>query len=77
MVSIRAWQMTLAGTTVYPCGSIDTNFDPPEFSLGSTFNVVCFVEVVSRGGNTRGWAHQLGQWEPGGGQAKIFFLNST
>jgi hypothetical protein len=67
--------MTLAGTTVYPCGSTDTNFDPPEFSLGSIFNVVCFVEVVPRGGNTRRRADQLGQWEHGGGQAN--FYNST
>jgi hypothetical protein len=29
--------MTLAGNTVCPYGSIDTNFDPPQFSLGSTF----------------------------------------
>ena len=29
MVSLGAWKMTFAGNTVYPCGSIDTNFDPP------------------------------------------------
>ncbi len=29
--------MTLAGNTVYPSGSIDTNFDPPQFPLDSTF----------------------------------------
>jgi hypothetical protein len=29
MVSIGAWQMTLAGNSVYPYGLIDTNFDPP------------------------------------------------
>jgi hypothetical protein len=29
MVFIGARQRTLAGNTVYPCGSIDTNFDPP------------------------------------------------
>jgi hypothetical protein len=29
MVSLGAWNMTFAGNTVYPCGSIDTNFDPP------------------------------------------------
>ncbi len=28
MVSIGAWLMTPAGNTVYPYGSIDTNFDP-------------------------------------------------
>jgi hypothetical protein len=28
MVSLGAWLMTLAGNTVYPCGSIDANFDP-------------------------------------------------
>jgi hypothetical protein len=27
MVSLGAWLMTLAGNTVYPCGSIDANFD--------------------------------------------------
>jgi hypothetical protein len=32
--------MTLAGNTVYPYGSIDTNFDPAEFSLDSTFNYI-------------------------------------
>ena len=29
MVSLGALKMTFAGKTVYPCGSIDTNFDPP------------------------------------------------
>ena len=29
MVSLGAWKMTFAGNTVYPCGSIDTNFDLP------------------------------------------------
>ncbi len=29
--------MTLAGNTVYPYGSIDTNFDPPQFSFDSAF----------------------------------------
>jgi hypothetical protein len=38
MVSLGAWQMTLADNTVYPCGSIDTNFDPAWFPLDSTFN---------------------------------------
>jgi hypothetical protein len=37
MVSLGAWKMTFAGNTVYPCGSIDTNFDPPQFPLDSTF----------------------------------------
>ncbi len=37
MVSLGAWKMKFAGNTVYPCGSIDTNFDPPEFPLDSTF----------------------------------------
>jgi hypothetical protein len=27
--------MTLAGKTVYPYGSTDTNFDPPQFSIDS------------------------------------------
>jgi hypothetical protein len=30
--------MTLAVNTVYPYGSTDTNFYPPQFSLDSTFN---------------------------------------
>jgi hypothetical protein len=29
MVSLGALKMTFAGNTVYPCGSIDTNFGPP------------------------------------------------
>jgi hypothetical protein len=29
MVSVGAWQMTLARNTVYPYGLIDTNFGPP------------------------------------------------
>ncbi len=29
--------MTLAGNTIYPYGSIDNNFDPPQFSFDSTF----------------------------------------
>jgi hypothetical protein len=29
MVSLGAWKKTFAGNTVYPCGLIDTNFDPP------------------------------------------------
>ncbi len=29
MVSLGARLRTLAGNAVYPCGSIDTNFDPP------------------------------------------------
>jgi hypothetical protein len=29
MVSLGALKMTFAGKTVCPCGSIDTNFDPP------------------------------------------------
>jgi hypothetical protein len=33
MVSIGAWLMTLAGNTVYPYGSIDTNFDPLSFPV--------------------------------------------
>jgi hypothetical protein len=37
MVSLGAWKMTFASNTVYPCGSIDTNFDPPYFPLDSTF----------------------------------------
>ncbi len=29
MVSFEALKITFADNTVYPCGSIDTNFDPP------------------------------------------------
>jgi hypothetical protein len=29
MVSLGALKRTFAGNTVYPCGLIDTNFDPP------------------------------------------------
>ncbi len=36
MVSIGALKRTLAGKTVYQNGSIDTSFDPPQFSLDST-----------------------------------------
>ncbi len=38
MVSIGARKRTLAGKTVYNDGSIDGKFDPPLFSLDSTFN---------------------------------------
>jgi hypothetical protein len=31
--------MTLAGNTDFHCGSIDTNFDPPQFPLDSTFKL--------------------------------------
>ena len=37
MVSIWGRKMTLADKTVYRYGSVDTNFDPPWFSLDSTF----------------------------------------
>ena len=37
MVSLGAQERTLAGNTVYPYGSINTTFDPPPFSLDSTF----------------------------------------
>jgi hypothetical protein len=40
MVSLGAWLMTLAGNTVYPCGSIDAYFDPSLFPLDSTFKVI-------------------------------------
>jgi hypothetical protein len=29
MVYLGALKMTFAGNTFYPCGSIDTNLDPP------------------------------------------------
>ncbi len=38
MVSIWGWKRTLAGKRVHHNGSIDTSFDPPLFSLDSTFN---------------------------------------
>jgi hypothetical protein len=38
MVSIGTRKKTLAGQTVYKNGSIDISFDPPMFSLNSTFN---------------------------------------
>ncbi len=37
MVSIGALKRTLAGKTVHQNGLIDTSFDPPQFSLDSTF----------------------------------------
>jgi hypothetical protein len=37
MVSIGARKRALAGYSVYHNGSIDTSFDPPLFSLDSTF----------------------------------------
>jgi hypothetical protein len=37
MVPIGARKRTLAGQTVYKNESIDTSFDPPLFSLDSTF----------------------------------------
>ena len=37
MASIGAQKKTLAGQTGYPYGSIDISFDPPQFSLDSTF----------------------------------------
>jgi hypothetical protein len=37
MVSFGAWKTTLAGNTDFHCGSINTNFDPPQFPLDSTF----------------------------------------
>jgi hypothetical protein len=37
MVSLGAWKTTLAGNTDFHCGSIDANFDPPQFRLDSTF----------------------------------------
>jgi hypothetical protein len=39
MVSNGARKRTLAGKRVPQNGSIDTNFDPPEFPLDSTFNI--------------------------------------
>jgi hypothetical protein len=38
MMSLGAWKTTLAGNTDFHCGSIDANFDPPQFRLDSTFN---------------------------------------
>ena len=47
MVSLGAQERTLAGNTVYPYGSIDTTFDPPQFSLDSTFkDKLCIVFIV-------------------------------
>jgi hypothetical protein len=40
MVSIGALQRTLAGKTVHQNGSIDIGFDPPQFSLDSTFKAL-------------------------------------
>ncbi len=40
--------MTLAGITVYPCGSIDTNFDPLQFPLDSTFKHMRIKDVIRR-----------------------------
>jgi hypothetical protein len=37
MVSIGALKRTLAGKTFHQNGLIDTSFDPPQFSLDSTF----------------------------------------
>ena len=38
MVSIGGRQRTVAGKRVHHNGSIDTNFDPPQFPLDSSFN---------------------------------------
>jgi hypothetical protein len=37
MVSIGTQKRTLAGKAFHQNGSIDTSFDPPQFSLDSTF----------------------------------------
>ncbi len=39
MVSIGGQKRTLTGKIAYQNGSIDTSFDPPLFSLDSTFNL--------------------------------------
>jgi hypothetical protein len=37
--------MTLAGNTDFHCGSIDTNFDPPQFPLDSTFKATLQLQL--------------------------------
>jgi hypothetical protein len=44
MVSIGARKRSLAGQTAYKNGSIDTSFEPPLFSLDSTFNTRIFLQ---------------------------------
>ena len=48
MVSIWGRKMTLADKTVYPYGSVDTNFDPPWFSLDSTFKETNAQFLISK-----------------------------